>query len=87
LLTAHRLSAEPFVLLGKERSPNLELRVSKIFQLNHYAGKRSHDFPKSSQVFNPHNSKSSQRMQAKKLCVCVLGVEVLLLRFFGFRMG
>jgi hypothetical protein len=45
------------------------------------------------QVFNPHNSKSSQRMQAKtvearqKLCVCVLGVVVLLLRFFWLPDG
>jgi hypothetical protein len=38
---------------------------------------------KLSQVFKLHNSKSSQCMQAKKLCVCVLGFEVLLLRFLA----
>jgi hypothetical protein len=38
---------------------------------------------KSSQMFNPHNSKSSHCKASKKLRVRALGVVVLLLQFFG----
>ncbi len=41
---------------------------------------------KSSQVLNPHKSKSSQSSTGKS-SVCMTGFVVLLLRFFGFRMG